>query len=231
MTPDGRVALLRELERADEAAAAQLAEVDELAGEVSELRERAVELHTFFTRLPEERTSRAAAAEEAVRALAEAHATAERAAEASARAEGEADAEQVAEARRFEVRARDSLYITERRAESAREQMTELEARAEAAERETSALEARARELAATLQLRPRLAEAAVGEPRPEAVGIAEWATRARAALLVAHSQAEDEREALVRQANELGALVLGETLPPLGASAVARRVERELGA
>jgi chromosome segregation ATPase len=227
---DGRVALVRELERADEAAAAELAEVDELSGEVSELRMRALELHAFFTRVPEERASKAAAAEEAVRALAEAHAAAERAAEASARAEGEADAERVADARRFEVRARDSLHMAERRAESAREQMTELEVRAEAAERETGALGARARELAATLQLRPRLAEAAVGEPQPGAAGIADWAARARAAVLVAHSQVEDEREALVRQANELGALVLGETLPPLGASAVARRVERELG-
>ena len=227
---DGGVALLRELERADEVAAAEVAEVDELSGEVSELRKRALALLAFFTRLPEERASKAAAAEEAVRALAEARAAAERAAEASARAEGEADAEQVAEARRFEVRARDSLHMAERRAESAREQMTELEARAEAAERETSALEARAHELAARLQLRPRLAEAAVGEPEPGAAGVADWATRARAALLVARSQVEAEREALVRQANELGALVLGETLPPLGASAVARRVERELG-
>jgi chromosome segregation ATPase len=227
---DGRVVLLKELERADEAAAAELADVDELSGEVSELRERALELLAFFARLPEERAARATAAEEAVRALAEAHAAADRAAEASARAEGEADAEQVAEARRFEVRARDSLHMAERRAESAREQMTELEARAEAAQRETSALEARARDLATTLQVRPHLAAAAVGEPEPAAVGVADWATRARAALLVARSQVEDEREALVRQANELGALVLGETLPPLGASAVARRVERELG-
>jgi hypothetical protein len=228
---DGRVALLQELERADEVAAAELAEVDELRADVLDLRERALELGAFFTRLPAERTAAAEAAEEAVRALAAARVAAERAAEASARAEGNADAERVAEARRFEVRARDSLHMAERRAQSAREQMTDLEARAEAAERETAALEARARELAASLEPRPRLAYDAVGGPQQGAPGVAEWGTRARAALLVARSQVEAEREAVVRQANELGALVLGETLPPLGASAVARRVERELGA
>ncbi len=120
--------------------------------------------------------------------------------------------------------------MAERRAESARAQMTELEARAGAAERETAALEARARELSSLLQPRPRLAAETVGESAPGASGVAEWATRARAALLVARSQVAAEREAVVRQANELGALVLGEALPPLGAAAVSRRVERELG-
>jgi hypothetical protein len=229
--PDGRVALLQELERADETAAAELAEVDRLCVDVLDLRERAHELGAFFRRLRAERAAAAAAAEEAVRALAAARVAAERAAAASARAEGDADAERVAEARRFEVRARDSLHMAQRRAQSAREQMTALEARAEAAERETAALEARARELAALVEPRPRLAHDAVGVPREGAPGIEEWATRARAALLIARSQVEAEREAVVRQANELGALVLGETLPPLGASAVARRVERELGA
>ena len=65
--------------------------------------------------------------------------------------------------------------------------------------------------------------------PGPGTTGIAEWGTRARAALLVARSQLATERDAIVRQANELGAVVLGQTLPPLGAAAVARRVEREL--
>jgi chromosome segregation ATPase len=228
---DGRVALIRELERADEAAAAELAEVDELVAGVLELRERALELREFCRSLPEEREAAARAAEEAVRALAEARAAAERAAEASARAQEDADPERVAEARRFEVRARDSLHMAERRAESARAQMAELEARAEAAGRETAALEARARELSSLLQTRPRLAKDTVGEPDPGAPGAAEWATRARAVLLVARSQIAAEREAFVRQANELGTLVLGETLPPLGAAAVTRRVERELGA
>jgi hypothetical protein len=228
--PDGRVALLQELERADEAAVAELVEVNQLSADVVDVRERALGLGAFFAGLPEMRLAAAGAAEEAVRALAAARAAAEKAAEAAARAEGNGDAERVAEARRFEVRARDSRHMAGRRAQSAREQMTELEARAEAAERETSALGAHAGKLAALLQSRPRLAHDAVGEPQPGAPGIAEWATCARAALLVARSQIEAEREAVVRQANELGAAVLGETLPPLGAAAVARRVERELG-
>lgn len=230
MMADGRVELLHELERADEAAAAELAEMDQLFADVLELRTRALELREFFERLPEDRAAAARAAEEAVRMLAEARAAAERAAEAFARAEADADPERLAEARRFEVRARDALHMAERRAESARAQMTELEARAGAAERETAALEARARELSSLLQPRPRLAAETVGESAPGASGVAEWATRARAALLVARSQVAAEREAVVRQANELGALVFGEALPPLGAAAVTRRVERELG-
>jgi hypothetical protein len=60
---------------------------------------------------------------------------------------------------------------------------------------------------------------------------VAEWGTRARAALLVARGQVAAERDAVVRQAAELGALLLGEALPATSAAGVARRVERELGA
>jgi hypothetical protein len=59
---------------------------------------------------------------------------------------------------------------------------------------------------------------------------VAEWGTRARAALLVARSQLASERDAVVRQANELGASVLGEPLPALSAGEIARRVEGTLG-
>jgi hypothetical protein len=48
--------------------------------------------------------------------------------------------------------------------------------------------------------------------------------------LLVARSQLAAERDAVLRQANELGAVLLGEALPPTSAAAVARRVEAELG-
>ncbi|MGH3011388.1 MAG: hypothetical protein ACRDMY_06045, partial [Gaiellaceae bacterium] len=75
MTPDGRVALLHELERADEAAAGELAEVDELSAGVRELHRRALELGEFVRRLPAERAGAASAAEEAIRALAGARVT------------------------------------------------------------------------------------------------------------------------------------------------------------
>jgi hypothetical protein len=226
---DDRLALLRELERADEAAAAELAEVDELYVEVEELRGRALELGAFLAGLPQERGASAAAVLEAERLLDEAQTAREEAAAALARAEAEEDDELLADARRRELAARDSVNVAERRATAARARAAELEARAEAAEAETRALEGRSAELGAALARRPRLADGAVGDPGPSTAGVAEWGTRARAALLVARSQLTAERDAVVRQANELGAVVLGEPLPPLGARDVVRRVETGL--
>lgn len=228
--PDERLALLRDLERADEASAAELAELDELYTEVEELRGRAHELQEFLAGLPDARDAAAGNAAAAEQRLSEARAALEEAVGELARAEAEADAERLPQARRFELRARDALLIAERRAAAARDHAAELETRAKAAERETAALEERARKLAEALLARPRLTGEAVARPQPGASGVAEWGTRARAALLVARSQLAAERDAVVRQANELGAVVLGEELPPQGAAAVARRVERQLG-
>lgn len=226
---DDRLALLRELERADEAIAAELAELEGLHAAVEELRERALDLQELFAGLPGERAAARAAVEEAEGALAKAQAAAERASAELAAAEADGHEERLAAARRFEVRARDSLHVAERRAASRHEHVAELERRAEAADHEAAAMENRARELAATLRERPRLADEAVADPGVGPEGVADWGTRARAALLVARSQLVAEREAVVRQTHELGSLLLGEVLPPIGAAAVARRVEREL--
>ena len=225
--PD-RLALPRELEQADEALAAELAEVDELYAAVEELRAQALELRAFVAGLPGERAAAAEAAGEADRALAEARAAADEAAAALAEAGKAGDADRLAEARRRQVAAQDSLHVAERRLEAARRHTAELEARAEAAESEIRALEARSAELAATLARRPRLADGAVSGPASGAAGVAEWGTSARAALLVARSQLTAERDAVVRQANELAAAVLGEPLPPLGTSEVVRRLEAD---
>ena len=48
--PDARLALLRELERADEAVAAELAETNKLSVEVDGLRAGALELDAFLRR-------------------------------------------------------------------------------------------------------------------------------------------------------------------------------------
>ena len=220
--PDDRLELLRELERADETVAAELAEVDELYAAVEELRGRALELEDLFASLPDRRAAAAQAVREAELGLAEARIAAERAAAELA----QATEEQLAAARRRELSARDSLHVAERLAAAARGNAAELDERVGAAESETRALEARAADLAATLGARPRLADEAVGHPEPGTTGVAEWGTRARAALLVARSQLAAERDAVVREAHELAALVLGEPLPPLGAREIVRRVE-----
>jgi hypothetical protein len=51
----------------------------------------------------------------------------------------------------------------------------------------------------------------------------------ARASLFVARGQVAAEREAVIRQANELGAVALGEPLTSASAAVVTRRVERAL--
>ena len=222
---DDRLELLRELERADEAVAAELAEVDEQYAAVEELRRRALELAELTVVLPERRAAAAAAVREVEARLAEARATAEQHAAALA----QASEDELPEARRLELVARDSLRVAERLAAEARAVAAELEARAKEIDAETSALEARAGELAAALARRPRLAGEASGAPGPGATGVAEWGTRARAALLVARSQLAVERDGVVRMAHEQAAVVLGEALPPLGTHEVVRRVEAGL--
>jgi hypothetical protein len=227
---DRRLELLRELERADAAVAAELTELDELDYQVDELHAGALELEAFFADLPDARADAADAVATAERRLSEARTAADEAVGQVTRTEADGDPERLAEARRFELRARDTLLMAERRVAAVRDDRVELERRGEEAVRETAALEARARELSSVLEARPRLTDEAVAAPEPGAAGVAEWGTRARAALLVARSQLVDERDAVVRQANELGAVVLGEPLPPQGAAAVTRRVERQLG-
>ncbi len=55
---------------------------------------------------------------------------------------------------------------------------------------------------------------------------LAAWATETRAALYVRRAQAAAQREAAIRQANELGSALLGEPLVAQSAALVARRVE-----
>ncbi len=154
---------------------------------------------------------------------------AERAAVATARADAERDIEarrkeheevlaagyrDEAEARREQTRAADLLHSAERRLEAA----TAEEARL-AEEEETAAREAR------------ELGERAVGLEADPPAGdsldeLAAWATETRAALFVRRAQVAAQREAAIRQANELGSALLGESLVAQSAALVARRVE-----
>jgi hypothetical protein len=230
VSEDARLALVRELERADEEVAAVLAELDELYGAVEEVRSRALELEAFFERLPAERAGASATVEERDRALARAEAIAADSATELRRAEADGNPERIASAQRFAVRARDSASAASRLVGEARAAAELLEKRVAAAEQEAPAVERRARGLAASLRSRPRLVAEAGVEPRPGLEGVSEWAGSARASLLVARSGLAGERDGTIRQANELAALVLGEPLAAVGTSAVARRLERELG-
>jgi hypothetical protein len=227
---DSSLALVRELERADEAAAAELEELDGLYAETEAVRTRALELLAFRERLPAEREARRQELADANRRREEAGALAARAAADLEEAERSGDRERVAAARRFEVRARDALSVAERRAREALEHLEKLEAEADEAERETARLDQRAAELAGTLAGRPRLAAEAGAPPERGLDGLVAWTSSARAALLVARSQLTAEREGIIRQANEVGSVVLGEPLTSAPPSAIVRRVEQVRG-
>ena len=224
---DAAVEFIRELERADEEVARVLAELDELARTANEVRVRAVALEAFFLRLPAQRERADAAVADLAREVESRADALERARRELATAEGGRDAERLAAARRLEVRTRDALRTAQRRYDGALAEKERLEAEADERGREVPQVEARAREIATLLRGRPRLAEQAGAEPRPGLAGVAAWAGNARAALFVARGALASERDAVIRQANELGALVLGEPLTASSASLVARRVEQ----
>ena len=227
MSADSTLEFLRELERADDAVAAVLAELDELARETERTGERAVALAAFFETLPAERARLAAEVGEHEREAELARRALARAEEELTAAERRSDRERVLAARRDEVRARDALRMAERRAAERRGERDDLERTAERARAEAHELEVRARELASGLAERARLADDAGAPPEPGLGGVSAWATQARAALFVARGALARDRDSLIRQANELGALVLGEPLTAASASLVARRVEK----
>ena len=203
-----------------------LAELDGLAAEVERIRAEAAATVERLELLPGERAAAGTEREEAEAAVAERREAHRAAADALAGTEAGRDEARAAEARRGEVRARDLLRSAERRAERARAEEERLEAEEEALARTAEELDRRARALADELARRPGLSEVAPPPDGAGPAGLAAWATETRAALFVARGRLASEREAVIRQANELGALVLGEPLTAQSAALVARRVE-----
>lgn len=223
------VSALRALVREDEGRSAILAELDRLLEATRSLRERTERIQELFRSAPseQERLDREIdAAEREIHARSEALAQAEA---DLAEAERTGDEERLAAARRFVVRAGDALAMAEKRAAAFRAEARELEQRLAEAEREVPELESEAASLAESLRDRPRLAREASREPPPGLDGVAEWASGARAALVVARSGVAVEREAVIREANELGSVILGEPLVASSVAVVARRVEQAL--
>ncbi len=197
------LAFLDELERADSAAAATLAELDELAAEVDEIRIRAVELVASLVRPPVERTPLEVKRDEAARAEA-------------VRAESvEVEKDSPAGDRAGQ------------RGGAAPQHRTSLLARAVARDEETVRLLARAGRIAEDMRDRPRLAETADALSGGDLAAVASWAGASRAALFVARGSLAAERDAFLRQASELGTLVLGEPVFAASAAQIARRVRR----
>jgi hypothetical protein len=227
--PDRRLAILADLERREEEVAAELAEIDELYSEGERVRLGALEQVDLLARLPTEREAAAREVDETARALDEARTVFENAEQELAAAEKTGDEDVLAAARRFHVRTRDAVHVAGRRAQAAEDRAGELAAAATAAEDRSKELDMLARELGEALERRPRVAVEAGIPPDASPAQVAEWGTQARAALLVARSQIATERDALVRQANELASTVVGEPVAAMSAAGAADLLRRTL--
>ena len=223
---DEVLAFLRELEAADETLSAAEGDLAELGAEVERVRLRAADLEKFLSRLPVERerlqTEQAGAEQQAARALR----AKDEASDSVADAERGRSADAVAEARRAVIRTQDALRMADRHVSEVGEESAALEDTAADAIREAAELEGRARRFAAEFGQHPRLTDQAASDPPPGLAGIVEWGSAARAALFVARGSLSSEREAVIRQANELGSRLLGEPRLAATPATVLRRVE-----
>jgi hypothetical protein len=223
--PEEVLEALTELEHADAEIAAALGDLDGLSAEVDSIRAKGADVQAFHARLPAERERLDAELE---RARVEALAAQEAMAEAEVAAHT-AEPARAREAERFLVRARDRVSMAERRAAAAASARGHLENAVAEMQREGDELDARARKLAGELAGRSQVAGDAGREPAAGLAGLEAWSEVARAALFVARGQLASQREGVVRQANEIGALALGEPLTSASAAVVTRRVRRSL--
>ena len=214
---DPRLDFARELEQRDTEAGERLEVLARLGREADRIRAGAEELASFSERLPAQR-------EQVASALAEAEAELQGARDALAVAERSEDDQ----AEREAAAARAAVAAAEEAVERTARRRTALEREAEVAQARAAELVTAAAEAARALQAAPRVRLSTA--PGGELEDVLDWAARAHAAILVARSGLETERDRIFREANELGSSVLGEPLQATNVTLVRRRVEERLG-
>ena len=219
---DPRLDYARELEQRDAEVAARIEHGVELARRTDELRSRAEGVETELAHLPERRGRVEAAAAEAERELAAAR---EALVEAEREQQRTGSGEAAEPARRRLARAEGDVRAAEERHARLLARLAELQQGEERLCREIEELRRLAAELAAELGREPRIA----GLPPPptdaDLATLRDWASRAHAALLVARSGLETERDRISREANELATSVLGESVPAMSTAAGRERL------
>jgi hypothetical protein len=218
---DGALAYVLELERRDEAIAESLETLGSLRGRTRAIGAEATRLAAVLERFPHEQEAADHALARAEADLARSRRELEQAEDQlrRARRDRESREAEVTSARRNRERAEQELESARTRAAAVVE--AERAARREAGVVVTAAL-ALAREVAGA----PRLGQRTPEAPQPGLVGVSDWAARADGALLLARSGLDDEREAVVREANELAESVLGEPPLPGGVRRIREQVE-----
>jgi chromosome segregation ATPase len=209
------LAEVRRIEQRDAELADAAARLRELAGEAEKLGARAAEIERFFAGYGDDEERRRAATAEARDELGRRRGAAARAREELRTVRGEEDR---AVAERAVTRADDRVRLAGARLDQAISAEAELEQSASAFSAELPSLESRARE--ATTEL-PELPPPPVGTRE-----LIQWASAARATLFVAIGQRDQQRERLIREANELGTMLLGEPVYGATTAQVRQRVE-----
>jgi hypothetical protein len=216
---DATLGFAAELERRDAELARSLAAVERTRACVEELRTHGDAARAFLDALPDLLARREADERAAVAALAEALAKVVAAEDAVACARKD---DQRLEADRQRQRALDALSDAERWLDQVR---AALEAARDDGERrwaDAERLAERAHELAPSVRDVP--------PPDDGLASALEWASRARGALLLDHSNLVREREDVIREANELTASILGEPLVSAAVAGLRDRLALALG-
>jgi chromosome segregation ATPase len=193
------LAFAEELERRDADVARALAALESLRSEIEEVRAHAGDAAEFLASAPQLLRQRQADVESTNLERLEA----EEALRVSEKQVDEAQGEKaLLEATRARQQAEATLADATRRFSEASIALSRAVVEKEKRTVYAETLAARAAGLA------PRVRDGAA--PREGLTGTIEWASQARGALLLEHSNLEREREAIVRQASELAASVLG---------------------
>lgn len=219
--------LAADLERRDAVVAAEIDRVVRLADGAREIAARARAIAALLDSAPVEHASldRAEAEALAHRRAADDDLALAIAALELANRKGREHTEAQREHDHAQVALRDAAARVER-ISCTRETLVKSE---RAARDDVSSLEAEANRIARELAELPRVSASGRALPEPSLAGVAEWADRVHAALLVTRAQLDTERDRLVREANELGSAVLGEQLAGSSVELVGRRVRAML--
>jgi len=209
------VSELRELERRDAELAERSERLRALDGNVAGLRAQAEEIDAFFAAYPAVETRLRTALAGARREL---ELRQREVADAEALLGRARDDETRASARQALRRATDDVIVARERVARAAAEHEDLERRAVVLPHELPRLESRAAAFAAELD------DAAPPTEGPR--GLVDWSARAHASIFVATSHIDAERDRLIREANELATMLLGE--PTYGATAAQARARVE---
>ncbi len=216
--------LAADLERRDAAVAAEIDRVARLADGAKEIAARADAIDVLLANAPAEHAAMDRAEAESL-----AHRRAAEVDLAVAVANMKTAGRGVVEAQRDLGHAQDAVRDAVARVDRIACTRATLVKSEGAARADVRQLVAQAQEIAGRLAELSRVSQSGRARPEPTLDGLHTWAARVRAALVVVRGQLDLERDRLVREANELGSVVLGEQLAGSSVELVGQRVRTML--